>query len=486
MRLEDVSAVIRPRGQWEAVDLGFAMTRKLFPRLLAAWSLTVVPLWILLLGLSWVMPLGWVLTVIWWLKPIYDRVPLFIMSRSLFGATPTLREVLRAWPGMIFRRSLGVLFYRVPWLLVLPHFAWSRAVTATAIDLEQQRGKALNDRQQVLLRLAGGRVGGLVALCGLYETILVFALLTLGVTATGDPTGATGLMDAFVDMAFGKGEMEPWLKWTLVLGYLVSMTLVELFYVGGGFGIYLNCRTHLEGWDVEISFRRLAKRLQKAVTVLAFFACTAGASAIEIEKTASKEKAAIQEILKQPAFEIHKVKERKMTSDNDWDFSGGEWLASVGQILYYAILVGVVVWLAWLLYVNRHMFQRTGARTLQKPSAPLTIMGLDVTPESLPADILAAAMARWAAGDARGALSLLYRGSLSWLVNHAHLPVQEGDTENDCVRHTRKLVEPVRRDYFADLTGQWMLVAYAERDPAPTDMERLLQSWPFREQGGPQ
>ena len=65
-------------------------------------------------------------------------------------------------------------------------------------------------------------------------------------------------------------------------------------------------------------------------------------------------------------------------------------------------------------------------------------------------------------------------------------PVQEGDTENDCVRHTRKLVEPVRRDYFADLTGQWMLVAYAERDPAPTDMERLLQSWPFREQGGPQ
>ena len=95
MRLEDVSAVIRPRGQWEAVDLGFALVRRHFPRLLGAWCLTVVPLWLVLLGLSYYIPLGWSMLAIWWLKPVYDRVPLFILSRSLFGATPTIGEVMR-------------------------------------------------------------------------------------------------------------------------------------------------------------------------------------------------------------------------------------------------------------------------------------------------------------------------------------------------------------------------------------------------------
>ena len=34
MKLEDVTAQLRPRGSWEAVDLGFALTRRHFPLLL--------------------------------------------------------------------------------------------------------------------------------------------------------------------------------------------------------------------------------------------------------------------------------------------------------------------------------------------------------------------------------------------------------------------------------------------------------------------
>jgi hypothetical protein len=37
MRLEDITAEVRPRGRWEAVDLGFAMVRRHFGRLLIAW-----------------------------------------------------------------------------------------------------------------------------------------------------------------------------------------------------------------------------------------------------------------------------------------------------------------------------------------------------------------------------------------------------------------------------------------------------------------
>jgi len=77
-------------------------------------------------------------------------------------------------------------------------------------------------------------------------------------------------------------------------------------------------------------------------------------------------------------------------------------------------------------------------------------------------------------------MSLLYRGSLSWLVHHAQLPVREGDTEGDCVRHTRTLTAVPQREYFSELTGQWILIAYAERDPQAADMERLFERWPYR------
>ena len=483
MRLEDVSAVIRPRGQWEAVDLGFAMTRNLFPRLLAAWSLTVVPLWAVLLGLSYFVPLGWSLLAIWWLKPVYDRVPLFILSRSLFGATPSLGTVLRAWPRMVFSRLPWLLFFRVPWLLVMPHFSWSRALTLSAIDLEEQRGKALKARMEVLTRVAGGRAAGLFALCSLYETVLVFALLTLAVGMAGNGEGATELLVAFSDMALREGTMEAWLRWSLVGGYLVSLTLVELFYVGGGFGAYLNCRTQLEGWDVEIAFRRLARRLQKVGAVVVYLGLAWAGSAAEWEKPVRSEAArALEEVLKHRDFEVFKERRPVMEREAP-DLPNVGWLAGVGQVIYYVIIIAVVSWLVWLLYVNRHVFQRAGARKKLEVAAPRTILGLDVTPESLPGDVVAAAMGRWAAGDGRGALSLLYRGSLSWLVHHAKLPVRDGDTEGDCLRETRKSVDGARGEYFATLTGQWVLVAYAERLPESAVMERLFQTWPFREEG---
>jgi hypothetical protein len=486
MRLEDVSAVIRPRGQWEAIDLGFAMVRRHFAKIIAAWSLTVVPLWLGLLALSWYIPLGWSLLAIWWLKPVYDRVPLFILSRSLFGATPTLGVVLREWPKMMVSRIIWILVFRFPWLVVIPHFSWSRSLTQTVIDLEQQRGKALKDRQQVLLRLASGRTGWLAMVCGLYEMLMVFALLTLGVMMSDDPTGLSGLGEAFIDMAFREGEMVGWLKWSLIAGYLFSMTFVELFFVGGGFGLYLNCRTQLEGWDIEITFRRLAKRLQKAVVAIFFCAFASSASAIDIEKKSSIEKSAIDEVLKHKDFEVVKVKREVSDEDSErQDMSlNADWLAAVGNILYYTVIVALVAWLCWLLYVNRHLFQRAARGPVVEKKGVRTIMGMDVTPESLPADIVAAARACWSNGDARGALSLLYRGSLSWLVHHDKLPVREGDTEGDCLRYTRRASEPAKRDYFAELTGQWVLVAYAERPPNAGEMERLFQSWPFRAEGG--
>lgn len=477
MQLDDVSAELRPRGPWEAVDLGFAMTRRQFPRLLAAWALTVVPLWIVLLICSRWVPLWLVLLAIWWMKPIYDRVPLFILSRSLFGAPPRLREVLRAWPGMIVRRFVPLMLLRVPWLCVAPAFSWARVLLLPVVDLEGQKGRGFKERQMVLLQSAGGTTGALAVLCGLYEVLLVFGLLTLGGQMIADPAGAFELGEAFMDTTFRRGQIPPWLAWSLITGYLCAMTLVELFYVGAGFGLYINCRTILEGWDVEIAFRRLAQRLARAAAVIAVL----GAGVLHAQNAVAQAPGdVIKRVMAHEDFKVHTVETWQAVPEADdiAPATDAGWLAVVGDVLFYAAVIGAVVYLVWLVWRNRHVFRRTASST-GRVVAPRTVMGMDVSPESLPDDILAAARLRWQEGDGRGALSLLYRGALVWLVHSAHLPVRESDTEGDCVRHTRTLREPARRTYFETLTGEWVRVAYAGRAPAGEEIERLLTAWPF-------
>ena len=42
-----------------------------------------------------------------------------------------------------------------------------------------------------------------------------------------------------------------------------SYALIAPFYTSAGFSLYLNQRTHIEGWDIEISFKRLIARAEQ-------------------------------------------------------------------------------------------------------------------------------------------------------------------------------------------------------------------------------
>lgn len=77
MKLEDVTAEIRPRVRWESIDLGCALASRHIGAIWKAWLITIVPLWILLALLLRNHPF-WFIVCTWWLKPIYDRVPLMV------------------------------------------------------------------------------------------------------------------------------------------------------------------------------------------------------------------------------------------------------------------------------------------------------------------------------------------------------------------------------------------------------------------------
>jgi hypothetical protein len=316
---------------------------------------------------------------------------------------------------------------------------------------------------------------------------LTFALGSLAFMMLPE-TATSELFESFIDVGVLRSGIPPSLLWLAVGCWLAAMTLVEIFYIGGSFGLYLNCRTHLEGWDVELTFRRLGKRLAAAAAALALLLCPVAFGAVKrannsadatAEKSAAHEK--ISTVLSHPDFEIHKTKIR-MPKDFKEDAPAADFSGifnAIGYVIFWAVVAFAVWKLIEFIIKYRHTLKlRAGTKAAIQPVAK-SVMGLDVTPESLPEDVVRAAREKWEEGDFHGALSLLYRGSLSWLLVHAALPVRDSDTEGDCLRHTQKLTDAAPRGYFEKLTVQWIAAAYGSRAPANEIMRALFNEWPF-------
>jgi hypothetical protein len=465
MQLEDLTAEVRPRSHWEAVDLGFALVRRHFPRLLAGWLLCIGPLWAaLLLLMRWVSP-GLIIFAIWWLKPLYGRVTLFHLSRALFGATPRLRETLRAWPGLLVSR--------LPFALLGGRLNTQRGLLLPVQMLEGLKGRARKERSKVITRHSGSTASSLLFCCAGYEMFLAGALVSLLLMMLPE-TATSELFESLLDVGTLRNGIPPALLWLALGSWLVAMTLVEIFYIGGSFGLYLNCRTHLEGWDVELTFRRLGRRLAGIATALAILLCVpasgavkrADPAAIEKEKTAAREE--ISTVLAHEDFKIHKMKIRMPKLFN-----------FIGYAIFWAAVAFAVWKLVEFIIRNRHSLKLQPRTNAAPVPAAKSVMGLNITPDSLPGDVVRAAREKWEEGDFHGALSLLYRGSLSWLLVHASLPVRDSDTEGDCLRHTRNLPDSPSRGYFEKLTVQWISAAYGDRAPADEIMRALFEEWPF-------
>ncbi len=477
MRLEDLTIVLRPRLPWEAVDLGCAMVRRDFGRLFALWITTVLPVWVLICALLPNSPqlAGF---IIWWLKPLYDRVPLYHLSRAAFGVRPGFVETLKAWPRLWFSQFLPALLWR--------RFSFIRSFALPAQMLEGLRGAVMRKRVKTLA-VDGGGSGIMVSYSFLkLELVLLIGLCFttydfLPETWRPDWSGLFETMDA-------TSLIKTPFIWWYTGCYMLAMSVVELFYVGAGFGLYLNCRTRIEGWDVELAFRRLAARLAPpvlAVLALALFLAPLTSHAAENATDVAAE------VLKSPDFEVHKVKTWEWVPKFDpdkldesnlprGDFS---FVFMVGEALFYLVLVGLVVWLIWFIVKNAHVFSmRRNAKV--EAAAPKVVMGMNITRESLPDDILAAAMAAWDAGNAREALSLLYRGSLSWLVTRRRVPIRDSDTEEDCLIHVVRAGDKTEADFFRHLTGAWVQTAYATIPITRDELTALCASWPFAEKGG--
>lgn len=258
MNLEQVAAVIRPRRANEAVDLGFAMARRFWLQTWGAFLLVFAPLywglWLLFGEYSTL-----VLFCVWWLKPVVDKVPLYVLSRALFGATPSIPQTLRALPKLLWH-NLG-------WGLTTQRLDPRRSLRLPVFELEGLTGRARARRLSLIDRRVQGTAVMLTLTCHLLEYALVLATWGLIVMVLNEEyySGLGGFFSVL--SKFGEllqsSDSDRGVR-MLVIGvpWFLAIAILEPLYVAGGFALYVNRRTHLEGWDIELSFRRLARRLQ--------------------------------------------------------------------------------------------------------------------------------------------------------------------------------------------------------------------------------
>lgn len=131
------------------------------------------------------------------------------------------------------------------------------------------------------------------------------------------------------------------------------------------------------------------------------------------------------------------------------------------QSARYVVWVTVAIAAVLLgMYLTRVLGGRIVTPRTDAFVAPTHVGDLDIHPDTLPADIGAAARTLWDRGRQRAALALLYRGMLSRLAHEHRVPIRDSTTEGDCLRLAAAHLRGPRREYVTRLVQVWQRAVY--------------------------
>jgi hypothetical protein len=519
MRLTEATVELRPRTSWEAIDLGVLLARKHRTLLMTSWAIVTVPVFLLLAIVFYDRPYL-VALIVWWLKPLFERLPLLILSQALFGMTPTLKQALRAWPATLKTQLLPSLLWR--------RLSLSRSFLLPVQQLENLSGAQRAMRVEVLSRkdLGAARLLTLVG-CHL-ETALMISMGVLLYALIPQQMDTDWLWSSLIDPQ----QQLNWLDHLNNVFYALVLVIWEPIYVACGFSLYLNRRTVLEAWDIELVFRRMRQRLIGSAYCL-LIACslalaTAGSPAwadtsgfscpIPEDESQSVEESpaapntprlthqalsseaarqSIKDLVQLPPFRNPeqvsgwRLPERDHRNGQasgslpdasfakwlNWLMESGNAVARVFEVLLWALVIGLAGLLLWRYRVWFTAFvSRTAAPARPMREAPSQLFGLQVGAETLPDDIAASVERLWP-NQPREALGLLYRALLSRLLTQYRLPLRSADTEGEVLVRVAALNLPALEAFARNLTHHWQNLAYGHRPPPADSQAELCDGW---------
>ena len=500
MEYKNITVAIRQRNPRESIDLGFALTRRWWASVELGTLACLLPsALIFYLALS-SFPLI-ALAVFWWFKPFYDRLPLFILSRAFFGQKLSF-ELFAETPRFLGRHLLGDLSYRrfSPW----------RSYRLPVRLLEGLKGTAI--RKRLSLITASGKLAsaGLTIVCLLFEILLAYGLFILVHIFTDyGPVGESMEMLA-TDPGWISSALMYWL-------YVLSVAFIEPFYIGAGFSLYVNRRINLEGWDIELVFRRLAERVKRTgwpgpktlvvpLVLLLFLSLgsrgwTQSAPDGETTKVVNPPAPAIEQIevalrevleheefgsveqqtVWRPKWRRRGARDRRNRRNASLPFLSdvATWIARIAP---WILSGGVLFLLIYLLVVSRG--KRLALKRKTAADQQTNIRGIEQgshepEPDVLPENWLAAAANCWQEGDSRSALSLLYRGGVAYFSEAGIIDIPDSATEMEALSRVRQDLargagQPAAV-FFEKATWAWLHQAYARQQVSRVDFDELYK-----------
>jgi hypothetical protein len=532
MKLDQLEIELHPRPNPQALDLGFALLRAHAGATYAVWLALWIPLIALCALVAWLYPpvaeYSWVLA--WWLRPLLERAPLYVLSRHLFGERVTWWQALKAWP-----RQLGGGWFRLLtwWRVLMP----SRGLYQPIWQLEGARGEAAAQRRTVIGRGTARSAYWFGIACAHFEGVVQIGLMTFIGVFLSDEDSINPFRFILLLAGFEDGQAPYWLNMVALGIYATAAGIIAPIYTACCFTLYLNRRATLEAWDIEIVLRQIAPPQSKSnvagtsvgklsasilplmmVGMLAMSASPIQSYAADTDPHLDKcekpsftfgedfskrahsqpmpahspEQAQLRreleavyqsEALRTYQCEyVWRSKSTKPKKDEDKkSFDSMPDLSLLAFVLKVLLIAAAVSVALWLLYRYRDQLGALGQLLGQKRFVPATeIGGLDIRPESLPDDVTASVAQLWAQGEQRAALALLYRATLSRLATQNALALSQGATEGDCLRVAQ---EAARRGNLSaarvavtdSVTQLWVNGAYAHR--WPTEVAAICTQW---------
>jgi hypothetical protein len=224
----------------EAADLGVRLCQGAARSVYACYAVVALP--VLALALATFELAGWLPTLLMWCaKPWLDRTVLFVLSRAAFGQRTTPADVWAAqrhvwWRQLVFTWTIRRLS---PW----------RSLTQPVYTLE---GLSIVEAHARVRQVRRRNVAYAVLMTQAFAIVEI--ALTCAVGSLVFWLAPSGYAPEF--LGFGSPEDARQFGLIISIAYAVVVLFLEPFYVGAGFGMYLNRRAELEAWDVEQELRR--------------------------------------------------------------------------------------------------------------------------------------------------------------------------------------------------------------------------------------
>ena len=247
MQLDKIIIELRQRTPWEAMDLGVMVMRRLWPVILFPWLILMSCVLMFVVFVEYQGFLYFAGIFIWLIKPVYESMILHIISRGIFGEYLSVSDVYSSMGSWL---KTGLLTSFLFWRL-----SPSRSFNMPVHLLEGLTGQKRKRRLESLHRVAGSHSMGLTVIGIHFEYVILMTLYVLLFFIAPD-----SITEYFKSIVENNNDQTLWFIIGSVI-YALTLFILEPFYVASGFMLYLNRRTQLEGWDIELDFKRIDQRL---------------------------------------------------------------------------------------------------------------------------------------------------------------------------------------------------------------------------------